>query len=64
MTGAQEIPDLAPILCEGCGDIAILQDRAARPATDNERDAVKSSPAWLILGPVQRMIFKHNAERN
>lgn len=52
-----EIPDLAPVICEDCGEISLLQDGVIRKVTASELEVIKQSPAYLeVLKPVEDLV--------
>lgn len=54
---ADQLPPLAPILCEGCLGISIWQEGAIRLASDRELVEIKKSPAYKrVFVPVIRAI--------
>lgn len=57
-----EIPALAPIVCECCAQVGLLERGQPRQATDAELVDIRQSPAWReVLEPVIKLI---NAKRN
>ena len=57
MNQALPIPDLAPIICEGCAVISIIDHGKIRSATSGELAAIQQSPAWHnVLEPATRII--------
>jgi len=61
---AAEIPDIAPVLCEDCGEISLLIRGEIQKATPEELEQIKTSPAWNLLGPVQAFILRRKKARN
>jgi hypothetical protein len=60
---SDEIPDLAPAICEGCGGISLFCGGVFAKATGAEVAAIKTSPAWRdVLEPAQKIILAHLAE--
>lgn len=59
---SSEIPEFAPIVCEGCGEVSLIEDGKIRTLSPHELDSVKNSPAWEFIGPVQKLIRRHNSE--
>lgn len=56
-TKAEEIPEVAPLICESCGAISLLVEMVPRKPTPDELTAIKASPAWRdVLEPVSRLI--------
>lgn len=61
VSGAEEIPPLAPIICEGCGRISLLVEGEIRKATEEELSLIRESPAWRdVLEPIGRLIRDHS----
>ncbi len=52
-----DLPDIAPLICEGCGAISILIKGSLRKPTREEMMAILESPAFReILEPVARLL--------
>lgn len=61
---ADAVPEIAPLICESCAEIAVLEDhgRSIRKPTNLELIEIKRSPAWTeVLVHVQRMIRESKA---
>lgn len=57
LSNASEIPDMAPLVCEGCGEVSLLIDRKPYRMTAEQLAAVKQSPAWReVIAPAQQII--------
>ena len=56
-----DIPDLAPLVCENCGAVSMLQGGAAgsvRAASPEEIRLLQESPAWHnVIEPVRRLLL-------
>lgn len=53
------IPEVAPLICEFCGEIGILFRGVLMKATPEELEAIKQSPAYRdYLKPAQELIQK------
>lgn len=57
VANADEMPSLAPIICEGCAAISLLVNGTVRKATPEELRAIQQSPAYReVLAPVADLI--------
>ena len=57
LSHGDELPDIAPLICENCIGISLLVDGAIRKPTAEELVAIQQSPAWRdVLEPVARLI--------
>lgn len=57
VANSEEVPELAPIICEGCAAISLLVGGVVRKATPDELRAIQESPAYReILAPVADLI--------
>lgn len=62
---ADEIPPLAPLLCESCGEIGMLENGVPRKLADGELEELKQSPAWTeFLAPALRLIEHERGKRS
>lgn len=62
---ADELPSLAPIVCESCGGVALLEDRRVRKLEPHELTAVKQSPAWAeVIAPALEAIERAKKTRS
>lgn len=62
---ADDIPDIAPIVCESCGEVGMLEDRVTRKLADGELEALKDSPAWKdFLEPAIAIIKREKGKRS
>lgn len=60
-----ELPRIAPILCESCGEVSILVDGAIRVMKSSEREALKGSPAWTeFILPALEIIRSRKRAKN
>jgi len=60
---ADELPEFAPLLCEGCGQVSLLERGIPRVPAPSEIRAIKTSPAWRdFLEPVARLIREKKAQ--
>ena len=65
MANAAEIPDIAPIVCEDCGEVALLVDGKPRKMTQPEMAAIKQSEAWrTMIAPAQELISRVKKARS
>lgn len=56
---ASFIPDVAPSLCEFCGQIGLFENGEVRKVTPAELEEIKKSSAWEdYLKPAQELINK------
>jgi hypothetical protein len=54
---APYLPSPAPIVCERCANVGLVEDGMARQITDRELAALKQSPAWAeMIGPAIKII--------
>lgn len=61
IVNAKTLPTLAPVLCEKCTKISILDNGQIRAASNDELDAIKQSPAFRdMLKPVQDGLRQRN----
>lgn len=66
----QELPELAPILCQQCLEVSVLLNgEVIRKPTAPELDAIRASPAWSqVIVPareiLQRARLAANARNN
>lgn len=57
VSGAEGVPDVAPLICENCARISLLVNGEVRRTTPEELEQIKKSPAWRnVLEPVARLI--------
>lgn len=57
---AAEIPDVAPLVCEGCAEVSLLIDRVPYRTTPEQLAALKQSPAWRdMIAPAQQIIRRN-----
>jgi hypothetical protein len=62
---ADEIPSLAPIVCESCGRVGLLEDGRTRKLAEGELEALKESPAWKeFLEPAVEIIEREMGKRS
>lgn len=62
---ADEFPDLAPIVCESCGQVGMLESRVARKLADGELEQLKLAPVWKeFIGPALEIIEGERAKRS
>lgn len=62
---ADALPSLAPIVCESCAEVAMLENGVASKLAPGDLEALKESPAWKnFLGPALEMIRKEKAKRS
>lgn len=61
ISNSQQLPPIAPIICERCAEVGLISHGEIRKATDREVEAIKLSPAWKgIIEPVRAIILKRN----
>ena len=61
LAGAKETPDMAPALCEKCGQISLIESGKIRKVLDVEMEALKQSYAYrMILKPIPDLIARTN----
>lgn len=65
-TRALALPDVAPLVCEKCGEVSLLIDgRPPRKVTVGELSALKESPAWReMIAPVKKLIAARKKTEN
>jgi hypothetical protein len=62
---AREVPALAPIVCESCGEVGLLENGVGRKLAPGEMEALKQSPAWKeFLEPALEIINKERGKRS
>jgi len=62
LLNAASIPDIAPLVCEGCGQVALLIDGQPYQTTPEQLTAFKQSPAWReVIAPAQQIIRQNLA---
>lgn len=57
----EDIPAMAPAICEGCGRISLLDNGRLRTINAVELAAIKISPAWEYLKQAQEIIEREHA---
>lgn len=63
LANGRNIPDLAPAICEGCGEISLIESGQIRKVTPIEMDALRQSPAYRkFILPAQKVIREHIAK--
>lgn len=45
ISNSQQLPPIAPIICERCAEIGLIVNGEIRKATDHEVEAIKLSPS-------------------
>ena len=55
---------VAPLLCESCARVGLLVHGTLRKVTEMELAAIKQSPAWHFIGPIQSKIRTMYAVNN
>jgi hypothetical protein len=64
----EAIPDLAPVVCEGCGTILVIYRLNSRAkytiweATEEQLVHIRRSPAWRDLNIARNIILRHLKE--
>lgn len=53
------MPTVAPIVCEGCGEVGLLVNREVRKLRTGELEQIKQSPSWDFISKAQKMIYNH-----
>ncbi len=62
---ADEFPALAPIVCESCGQVGLLENRVARKLADGELEQLKLAPVWKeFLEPALEIIEREKGKRS
>lgn len=62
---ARKIPPLAPIVCESCAEVGLLENGVARKLAPGELEQLKQSPAWKdFIEPALEIINKARALRS
>jgi len=46
MNGGFPLPDVAPLVCERCAEVSLVELGKIRKVTPVELEALKQSPAW------------------
>lgn len=65
LVNADEVPDVAPLLCEDCLKVSILVHGQVRKATPEEMSAIMESPAWReMIEPAIRAVRNVKMMRN
>ena len=59
---ADKLPDFAPLVCEGCARISLLENGVLRKISDEEFEAIKKSPAWEFLEKARDKILEQLSE--
>ena len=64
LANAAAIPELAPLVCEDCGEVSLLISGIPRRMTSEELVEVRKSPAWAeVIGPAREVIFQQKIEK-
>jgi hypothetical protein len=62
---ADEIPSLAPIVCESCAQVGLLENRVPRRLAAGELEELKQSPAWKdFIEPALAIIERERNKRS
>lgn len=59
-----DIPAIAPVLCESCGEVALLLNGKLRKMSPAELEAVKKSEAWKTIEQFQLAVYRGRKARN
>lgn len=59
VNSATEIPEVAPLVCEGCTKVSILKDGQLYTLTPEQLEIVKQSPAWEFIEKAQAIIRRN-----
>jgi hypothetical protein len=64
-SNARKIPALAPIVCESCAEVGLLENGIPRKLAPDELESLKQSPAWKdFIEPALEIINKERAKRS
>lgn len=57
LADAVVIPETAPVLCSGCGEVSLIVHGEIRKPTADELYKLKSSPNWIeMIEPMQHYV--------
>jgi hypothetical protein len=59
LVSANYLPDMAPVVCERCSNVALWDKPVIRKMTDEEMEALKKSPAWPVVEQCLVVVGKH-----
>jgi hypothetical protein len=62
---AAHLPSLAPIVCESCARVGLLENGRPRTVTDAELEALKQAPVWQeFIEPALELIERERGKRS
>jgi uncharacterized protein YbaR (Trm112 family) len=62
---SDQLPDLAPIVCESCARVGLLDHGVPRRLSDAELAEVKRSPAWgEFIAPALELLEQERRKRS
>lgn len=65
LANEREIPPVAPVVCEKCGEVSLLIEGEIRKASDEEIRVLKTAPCWKsVIEPARRAIAAVKRSRN
>lgn len=60
-----KFPDVAPIVCESCCEVSLVENGSIRVLTPDELVAIKASPAWAdFIAPMLEVLHAEKAKRS
>lgn len=63
LVNADNLPDIAPIVCESCAEVGLVTDGRTERITLSQLEWLKQSPAWRdVIEPALKIIHEHKAE--
>jgi hypothetical protein len=65
IAGSNEIPEMAPIVCESCEEVSLYESGTVRKLTSRELEFVKQSPAYRdVIAPAIDIIRRAKKAKN